>query len=221
MHVTVIDDEKVLGSKIKKKLEGQGYAVSDYYGYREFMKKGDAKSEFYIIDVSLGDGSGFSIIEWLRKVHLSVAPILIISGYGDSEKVVYGLNIWADDYMVKPFVPEELIARIRALMRRPKVLLSAENIYFKNIIFDPETRETQIWAHKMYLTRKESLILELFLREQGMLIKRDRLITYIWGWQNLEDVSDNTINVTLSKLRKKIGPDFSLKTLYNHGYILE
>ncbi len=66
MHITIVDDEKVLGTKIKKKLELEGYAVGLFYGFKDFMQNGNAESQLYIIDISLGDGSGFDIIEWLR-----------------------------------------------------------------------------------------------------------------------------------------------------------
>jgi DNA-binding response OmpR family regulator len=108
------------------------------------MRIGDAKSHLYIIDVSLGDGSGFDIITWLRESAQSKSPILIISGYGNSEKVVYGLNIGADDYMVKPLIPEELMARIKALLRRPIVLSSNAVLNYKDISYDSSRKETRV-----------------------------------------------------------------------------
>ena len=185
------------------------------------MRHGDARSNLYIIDISLWDGSGFDIITWLRGNSNTKAPIMIISGYGESEKVVYGLNIGADDYMVKPLLPDELIARVKALMRRPSNILSDKILLYKNISYNPERRETKVWENKVYLTHKESMILELFLTRFWRLVSREELINAVWWWNQLSDVSDNTINVTLSKLRKKIGNNFNLKTIYNEWYILE
>lgn len=221
MHITIIDDEKVLGSKIKKKLESEWYAVSDFYSYRDFMKNGDGNSHLYIVDISLGDGSGFDIIDWLRNAIGTKVPIMIMSWYGDSEKIIYWLNIGADDYLTKPFVPEELIARVKALLRRPLDITPKENLIFKNIVFNPESRETRVNSNRIYLTPKEIMLVEFFMREQWKIVSREKLITYAWWGNHIWDVSDNTINVTLSKIRKKIWDDFSLVTMYNHGYILQ
>ncbi len=221
MHISIIDDEKILGSKIKKKLENEGYAVSAFYSYEDFMTHGDANSQLYIVDLSLWDGSWFDIIKWLRGKAECKSPIMIMSGYGDSENIIYGLNIGADDYLTKPFIPDELIARIKALLRRPTILVPHKLLTYKNIIFDPESRETISWDTKIYLTNKENMVLEFFLMHQWEIISREKLITYIWWGHHIGDVSDNTINVTLSNVRKKIWEDFTLKTMYNHWFILE
>jgi DNA-binding response OmpR family regulator len=89
MHISIIDDEKILADKILKKLQNNGYAASAFYGYQDFMHHGDATSGLYIIDISLSDGTGFDIIRWLRKNKESRAPIIVISGYGDSQNIVY------------------------------------------------------------------------------------------------------------------------------------
>ena len=166
MHITIVDDEKVLGSKIKKKLENEWYAVSAFYGYNEFMAQGDANSQLYIVDISLWDGSGFDIISWLRTKVECKAPIIIMSGYGDSENIIYGLNIGADDYLTKPFVPDELIARVKALLRRPVDMLPQKLLQYKNITFDPVTKEVMVWSTKLHLGHKEKMILEFFMTNQ-------------------------------------------------------
>lgn len=221
MHISIIDDERILGSKIKKKLENEGYAVSTFYSYSDFMTNGDADSQLYIIDISLWDGSWFDIIKWLREDADCKSPIMIMSGYGDSENIIYGLNIGADDYLTKPFIPDELIARVKALLRRPTTLIPYKLLAYNSITFDPESRETRCWDTKIYLTHKESMVLEFFLLQQWRIISREKLITYIWWGHLISDVSDNTINVTLSNVRRKIWENFNLKTMYNHGYILE
>lgn len=221
MHITIIDDERILGSKIKKKLESEWYAVSNFYSYQGFMKNGDGNSHLYIVDISLGDGSGFDIIDWLRNAIGTKVPIMIMSWYGDSEKIIYWLNIGADDYLTKPFVPDELIARIKALLRRPIDIIPNDNLIFKNIVFNPESREIRVKTNRVYLTFKEKRLLEFFMREQWKIVSREKLITYAWWGNHIWDITDNTINATLSKLRKKIWEDFSLVTIYKHGYILE
>jgi DNA-binding response OmpR family regulator len=106
-------------------------------------------------------------------------------------------------------------------MRRPSNILSDKILLYKNISYNPERCETKVWENKVYLPHKESMILELFLTRFWRLVSREELINAVWWWNQLSDVSDNTINVTLSKLRKKIGNNFNLKTIYNEWYILE
>ncbi len=221
MHISIIDDERILGLKIKKKLENEWYAVTIFGSYSDFMAHGSVRSQLYIVDISLGDGSGFDIIIWLRSQEGCRAPILIISGYGDSEKVIYGLNIGADDYLTKPFVPDELVARVRALLRRPGDIISHALLRYKDITHDLSTHETRVWDIQIYLNHKESMLLVFFLKQQKQIISRDILINTIWWLHNLHDVTDNTINATLSKLRKKIWTELQLRTIYGHGYILD
>ena len=89
MHISIIDDEKLLVNRVLKKLKSHGYAASAFYGYEDFMLNGDAHSQLYIIDLSLGDGSGFDIIRWLRENNGSQVPIIIVSGYNDSQNIIY------------------------------------------------------------------------------------------------------------------------------------
>lgn len=214
MHISIIDDEKILTQKISKKLGNSGYVVSGFTSYRDFMQSGDALSDFYIVDISLGDGTGFDIIKYLR-FQKCTAPIMILSGYGDSEKIIYGLDIGADDYMTKPFIPEELIARVKALLRRPKNIEDMEIITYKNIAITPNTGKVEVAEENIDLTRKEFFMLELFLRKPNRIIDKLELIEKVWGMSDTLSVSDNTISVTISRLRKKIGDTFCVKPIHN------
>lgn len=221
MRITLIDDEKFLTAKIGKKLQDAGFIVEVHHGYNAFMKHADTGSDLYIIDISLSDGSWFDIVKWLRNSVESKVPILIISWYGDAERITMWLNLGGDDYMVKPLIPEVMIARVRALMRRPLNLLTGVALKYKNITYSIDKKETHVDENRIYLTHKESLILELFLREQGRIINRENLVSAVWWSHETSLVTDNTINATLSKMRRKIGNPFSLKTVYNEGYVLE
>jgi len=221
MHISIIDDEKILANKILKKLQNNGFAASAFHGYEDFMSRGDASSDLYIIDLSLGDGMGFDIIDWLRKNQHSRVPIIIISGYSDSQNVIYGLDIGADDYLTKPFMPDVLIARVRAILRRPYDLNDESIIEYKDITFNTATKETKVHGKLAFLTKNENLIVEAFLSHQNKVITREKLITNVWGGHRLSDISDNTINVTLSNTRRKLAGNFMPKTIYNQGYILE
>lgn len=220
MHISIIDDEKLLTKKIVKKLEGNGYVVSGFISYRDFVQNGDHLSDFYIVDISLGDGSGFDIIKSLRE-QKSTAPIMILSGYGDSEKIIYGLNIWADDYLTKPFIPEVLVARIKALLRRPKDIKNIETVSYKDIIITPSSGAVTASWKSIELARKEFFLLELFLRKPNQVIDRSEIIEKVWWVSDALSISDNNINVTLSKLRKKLGEHVMIEPIHGQGYILK
>jgi DNA-binding response OmpR family regulator len=221
MNIVIIDDEVVLASRIQKKLEKNGYDVNVYNSFKEFMDSDYKERDLYIIDLALWDWSWFDIIKWLRNEKKSQSPIIIMSSYNDTEKKVYGLDIGADDYLPKPFQPEELIARIKAILRRSPELKHCGNIQYKDINLDLHSKEVKVWDDIIHLTRTELVILELFLRNPWKLVYKDDFISKIWWEDGYLWVSDNTINVTISKVRKKLWNNFKLKTKVNKWYILE
>lgn len=145
----------------------------------------------------------------------------MISGYGDSQNIIYGLDIGADDYITKPVIPDVLIARVKAILRRPNISQESPILTYKDIKFYTGTKEVFVGNTQVFLTKNEILILELFISQIGKVVSREELITHVWGACNEELVSDNNINVTLSKIRKKLEGNFIPKTLYNQGYLLE
>jgi DNA-binding response OmpR family regulator len=223
MNISIIDDEKILANKTSKKLEKHWYSVNVYNSCRDFFNVCFIESDLYIIDLGLGDGSWFDIIKWLRIEKQSKAPIIITSAYSDSEKKIYGLDIGADDYMTKPFFPDELLARVKAQLRRKNNLVNDqdENIFYKNIVFEKNSGIVKVWGIQVTVTKKERQLIHLFLSHAWKLIPKNKIIFSIWDSTDFDSVSDNTINVTISKIRKKLGEEFNLKTRVNAWYILE
>ncbi len=219
MHICIIEDEEILNEKIVKKLENNGFLASGYTSYKQFIQYGDTLSDLYVIDISLWDGSGFDIIHYLREQACN-APIIILSGYSDSEKIIYGLNIGADDYMTKPFVPEVLVARIQALLRRPKNIVETEVLEYKNIRLTPSTWLVEVNNIPVHLSRKEFFILELLLKSPSEYVDRDEFISKIWG-SNKEEITNNNINVTLLKLRRKLWETVHIETNPVIGYRIQ
>lgn len=228
MHISIIEDEVQLWKKMSDKLSNNGYIVSNYTSYSEFMELWNDKSNMYIIDIGLWDWSGFDIINWLRKNKYSKAPILITSWYGDTEKIVYWLNIWADDYMIKPCAPDEFMARISALARRnieiknthhtPEPILSFK---YKDIVYYPDTKKLFLAGKEVWLSRREACIIELFIRNPKSIINRETIVEHGWYWQQSCNINDQSLNTTLSRIRKKLGNSFNMRSLYNFWYILD
>lgn len=225
MHISIIEDEVLLGEKMRLKLINQWYLVSIYTSYTQFMDTWTSGSHLYVVDIGLWDGNWFDIINWLRKKQNSKAPIIITSWYGDTDKIVYGLNIGADDYMVKPCIPDEFIARIDALARRnitdPAITDTLKTFVHKSIRYIPHTQEVFQWNEKIYLSKKELLIFELFIRNPHSIITRENIIEQAWSTYDSSEISDTVLNTALSRIRKKFWDEFYLRPLYNYGYMLE
>lgn len=224
MHITIIEDEINLCEKMRIKLVKQWYIVSAFTSYKHFMKAWTSDSHCYVIDIGLWDWSGFDIITWLRKKQNSKAPIIITSWYGETDKIVYWLDIGADDYMIKPCMPDEFLARINALARRSITNTSDINTLqtfsYKDILYFPLTQEITQWKEKIFLTKKEMMIFDLFIRSPNTIITRETIISQAWWAYDSLAISDTVLNTTLSRIRKKFQDSFDLRPLYGYGYTL-
>lgn len=221
MNIVIIEDEKLLASNIEKKLEKNWYNVSIFNDLNSFQSSSNINYDLYIVDISLPDWSWLDLIKWLRNTKKIKNPIIITSWYNDIDKKVYWLNIWADDYLSKPFSPDELIARIIAVSRRSLKQKNNSIIKYKNYKYDFLNKEMKKWSEIIDLNKKEIEILELFLENKWKLITKMHIINTIWwNYENLW-VSDNTINVTISRIRKKLWDDFRLLTIIWNWYKLE
>ena len=222
MKILIVDDEKILSQSIARNLEQHGYHVDIAHSFSEYKKNDPLKYSIFIVDVSLWDGDGFDIVRELRgKLHLQV-PILIISWHESISLKIEWLDIGADDYITKPFSPDELMARIRSVMRREWQSSDTSNIIrYKDISFDLWSREIKKWQDIVDFTKKEKQIVEFFLFRRGELISKRQLIQALWHTKDLDYVTDNTINVTIYKVRKKLWDDFKLETHIWEWYILK
>lgn len=221
MHIAIIDDEKILSSGIERKLMQNHYNVTVVNSYNEYLGTDFNGTDLYLIDVSLGDGSGFDIIKSLKKDEKTQdTPILLMSGHDDIPTKVEGLDIGADDYIVKPFDPEELLARIRSLLRRKDTPVKKTILTYKEYSYDLTKREMSNDGTVIALTKKERQILEMFLSKQNTLIQKEQIIRSLWG-KDQSGVTDNTLNVTMCNLRRKLGDGFELETKIGEGYILQ
>lgn len=222
MHIAVIDDEKLLNRHISKKLEDNWYKVTSFFWVKDFNKSDiDYKYfDLFLVDIGLWDWSWFDIIKVVRQKMKLSTPIIIISWYTDKQNIVYWLDLWADDYIKKPILPEELLARVKAISRRSQILISQNILTYNNITLDIDSREIKLWARKVDFSKKEIDIIELFIKNKWKVIPKNDFIAFWWWEDKMDLVSDNTIYVTLSNIRKKLWTKFKLEAKKNLGYIL-
>ncbi len=220
MHITIIEDEKYLSKNLSKKLIKNWFNTKIFNSYNEFIEKNSYIADLYIIDISLIDWSWFDIIKIIRKEKNLDTPIIITSWYSDPEKKIYWLDIWADDYLSKPFSSEELIARIRSLLRRSYKIISNSNIKYRDIIYDTNNKSIIKNWEKIIFTFNEIQFIEYMIYNMWNLVLKEDIIKSVWWIDDILTISDNNINVLISKVRKKLWDSFNLETVIWQWYIL-
>jgi two-component system response regulator PhoP len=218
MRILVVEDEQKLCEQIQLFLADKGFAVDKAHNGRDgfFMGK-EYPIDAAIIDLGLPDFSGIELIQRLRKNKVSV-PILILTARSRWQEKVEGLEAGADDYLVKPFHYEELLARINALLRR-SVGQAHPVLTHGNIELDTVAQEVSVDGVKLELTAYEYKVLEYLMFRKGELISKSVLTQHIYDEDF--DRDSNVIEVFIGRLRKKLDPDGSRKpieTLRGRGY---
>lgn len=223
MRILVIEDEHKIANSIKKGLEQESYAVDVCYdGEAGFDLAVAEDYDLIILDLLLPKLDGISFCQNLRKEKIQT-PILILTAKGDTDDKVKGLDAGADDYLVKPFSFEELLARIRALKRRPKEGLSSI-LTAGDLVVDTLNFEVKRGKEKINLTKKEFALLEYLLRNKGKILSKEKIIAHVWDYD--DDILENTVEVYIGYLRNKIDRAFKnkpalIKTVRGFGYKIE
>ena len=217
MRILLIEDDGLIGDGIKNGLEKLGFTVdwfSDGNDGHEALFQ--AQYDAVVLDLGLPGMDGLSILkDWRNKSRNE--PVLILTAKGDVDERIKGLNSGADDYLGKPFALKEVQARLNALIRR-KNGVSAPQIAYKNITFDPQSRKTFLNGNEVTLSPKETAVLEALLMTKNKVLSKEALENKIYSWD--EDVSSNAVEVHIHHLRKKLGKDI-VKTVNKIGYIME
>lgn len=217
MKILVVEDEHKIANSIKRGLEQEAYAVDVAYDGEEGYDL--ATSEDYdiiILDLLLPKMGGVEVTKKLRAESIHT-PILMLTALGETSNKVEGLNAGADDYLVKPFAFEELLARIKALGRRPSEVKS-EKLEVKGLKLDTNTYEVKKGDRDIELSRKEFALLEYLMRNAGKVVSKENIIAHVWDYE--ADILPNTVEVFIGYLRNKIGTDI-IKTLRGFGYKIE
>lgn len=222
MRVLIVEDEHKIARALKKALEQETYAVDVTYDGDEGQAMATTEPyDIAIIDRMLpGSYDGIGIVKSMReaKVH---TPVLFLSALGSVSERTAGLDAGADDYLVKPFAIEELLARVRALLRRPTEqksdILTAGDLSLDTVTYNVERAGQQI-----QLTSKEFALLEYMLRNPGRPLSKEVIISHVWDYD--ADILPNTVEVYIKYLRTKIDAQFKkplIHTVRGFGYKLE
>jgi len=221
MRVLVVEDERRLAGIIKRGLIEEGYAVDTVYDGEEAQYMGETNSyDIIILDIMLPKKDGIAVCKELRARKVNT-PILMLTARDSVEDRVKGLDSGADDYMIKPFAFSELLARIRALLRR-ETISKTPRMQVGELILDTLTREAWRGDRKIELTTKEYSILEYFMSHPNMVITRTMLEENAWDYEY--DSMSNIIDVYIRRLRRKIDGDTDeslIQTVRGAGYRLK
>lgn len=221
MKILVVEDEKKVASFIKRGLEEEKYEVDVTYDGEEGLQKSlDGSYSLIILDVMLPKKDGLTVVKDLRSRKL-LTPVLMLTAKDTVEDIVAGLNSGSDDYLTKPFAFAELLARVRALLRRSEQERGAE-IRFADLRLDPVTHKVWRKDKEIDLTAKEYSLLEFFMRNPNQVLTRTTIAENVWDY--IFDSFTNIIDVYVNYLRKKIDRDADKKlihTVRGVGYILK
>lgn len=220
MKILIVEDDKILSETIKQVLQ------EDYETYQEYDGKSGllaAKLDIYdliILDLMLPEMNGYDVLKRLRELKI-LTPVLILTAKDDINDKVKGLKIGADDYLVKPFESEELLARISAIIRRTKGNYKLNSLNFKDLEMNLNSRIVKINGEEVNLQGKQFDILEYLISYKNTIITKEQIFDKIWGFNS--DTTTNVVEVYASGLRKilkKYDYDKYLKTIRGVGYML-
>mgnify|MGYP000804697934 CR=1 FL=1 len=221
MKILVIEDEKLLADSIKTLLEGKGFEVEVAYDGEtgaEYAELGIY--DLLILDVMMPKMNGVEVLQKLRAEGIKT-PIMMLTAKAEKDDRITGFNAGADDYLPKPFEPDELIARVRAMLRRSEdyhpTLLT-----WGDITLNPDTGVLSCGRESVRLSGREFQVMELFMRSPKVVLSADRIMERVWGWDS--DAEINVVWVHISNLRKKIksiGSGVTITANRGMGYLLE
>ena len=220
MRLLIIEDSQRLCQAIAESLRAQGFAVDTAASVSEGLRVWRAADyDAAVLDLMLPDGTGLSALKEMRD-RGNMTPVLILTALGAIEDRVRGLDCGADDYLVKPFAMQELIARLRALLRRPGAALG-RTLTLGSVKLDTSARIATVGETRLDLTRSELIVLETLLRNQGRVLSKERLAECLYDFE--QERSANSVETQVHRLRRKLasaGADVSLRTLRGLGYLV-
>ncbi len=221
MKILIVEDNRKLAESLKTGLEQEGYAADALLDGETGVRRLSMQNHGYdllILDVLLPGKSGLEVSAELRKKDVMI-PILMLTAMDTTKDKVLGLDVGADDYLVKPFEFEELLARVRALLRRPKAATPVA-LSVGKITLNTSTRDVVVAGMPVSLTVREYGVLEYLMRHPDQVLSREQILSNVWDFSF--DSLSNVVDVHIKNIRKKLGKPYgkSLETLRGVGYRL-
>ncbi len=218
VRILVVEDEKNIASFLKMELEYEGYEVENSYDGKEGLEKAlSAEFNLIILDLMIPYLNGLEVCRRIRKSKKT--PIIMLTARDSVMDKVSGFQMGADDYLVKPFAIEELLARIEALLRRVQNSTEVLNIIeFKDIVINIESRTVECAGEEVNLTTKEYELLVYLIKNKNKVLSRDFLIENIWGYDY--DGENNVVDVYIRHLRSKLNNNDYIQTVRGVGYVV-
>lgn len=221
MRILLVEDDVAIARSLKEGLEDEAYAVDVVHDGDEGYRTATADDyDVIILDVMLPEMNGYEVCRALRKDG-NQTPILMLTARDAERDIVEGLDVGADDYLAKPFSFEVLLARLRALLRRPNEKLE-EILRVGDLTLDPSLKKVMRAAQEISLTAKEYAVLEYLMRNAGKVLPKEQIISHVWDFD--ADVLPNNVELFVMFLRRKIDKPFGSKLIHTvpgFGYKLE
>ncbi len=223
-RILVVDDEEDLCEILQFNLENEGYQVDTAHSAEEALLKDLKLYDLLLLDVMMGEISGFKLAKMLKKDKDTLdIPIIFLTAKDTENDMMTGFNLGADDYISKPFSLREVMARVKAVLRRTHTRTVGQQpteVSYKDLILNVVNKKVCIGLEEISLTKKEFEILLLFLQNKGRVFSREDILSRIWSDEVY--VLDRTVDVNITRLRKKIGEyGKCIVTRLGYGYCFE
>jgi len=224
-RILVVDDEEDLCEILQFNLETEGYEVDVAYSAEEALKKDISAYNLLLLDVMMGEMSGFKMArQLLENPKTATIPVIFLTAKDSETDRLTGFNIGADDYISKPFSIREVLARVKAVIRRVESkkteVTKPQRLTYEKLEMDLGNKKVLLEGDEIPFTKKEFEILKLFLENKNRVFSRDEILTRVWSDEVI--VLDRTIDVNITRLRKKIGQyGKNIVTRLGYGYCFE
>jgi len=221
--IGLIEDDPVHRELVTVTLERAGFGVAAFPSAHEFYRRSVGDVDLILLDWQLPGESGIEFLRMLRANEQSVRmPVIFLTGHGEEERVVEALHAGADDYVVKPARPAELVARVEAVLRRNAQSEATPDVDFSPFRFRPEQRDVLLNGKPVVLSSREYDLLWFLFQRAGRIVGRDTLLRQVWRIG--PEVNTRTVDTHISRLRKRLGlggeSGWKLTAIYHHGYRL-
>lgn len=223
-RILVVDDEEDLCEILQFNLETEGYQVDVSYSAEEALKRDLSEYNLFLLDVMMGEMSGFKLARVLHDNPKTTSiPIIFLTAKDTENDRLTGFNIGADDYISKPFSIREVLARVKAVIRRSGINTAeapVQELSYDKLVMQLDKKKVLLNGEEIPFTKKEYEILKLFLENKNRVFTREEMLSRVWSDEVI--VLDRTIDVNITRLRKKIGPyGKNIVTRLGYGYCFE